>query len=67
MQGPEVDWSVFDDEVTFGESEPRRSSNLHKDTLEPILWQWRYIMGLDSLRSLVQVVGGQAGGNLREI
>ena len=67
MQGPEVDWSVFDEEATFGESEPRRGSKLHEDMLEPILWQWRYIMGLDSLRSLRQVVGGQAGGNLREI
>ena len=65
MQGPKVDWSAFDDKVTFGDSEPRSDSKMHEDTLEAILWQWSYIMGLNSLRSLRQVVGGQAAGNLR--
>jgi hypothetical protein len=41
MQCPQIDWSAFDGEVTFGESNPCSRSKLQKDTLEPILWQWR--------------------------
>lgn len=65
MQDPGMDWSAFDDEVTFSESEPRSGSKVHEEPLEPIFWQQRYITGLDSLRSLRQVVGGQVGGILR--
>jgi hypothetical protein len=39
MQGPEVDWSALDGEVTFGESEPHSGNKLHEEPLEPILWQ----------------------------
>jgi hypothetical protein len=49
MQGPKVDWSAFDDEVTISESKPGGGSKLHKYTLEPVLRQWRYLMGLDRL------------------
>jgi hypothetical protein len=41
MQRPEIDRSTFDDEVTFSEPDPRSVSKLHKDSLEPVLCEWR--------------------------
>jgi len=41
MQSPEVDRSAFDEEVTFSESDSCSVSKLHKDSLEPLLCEWR--------------------------
>jgi hypothetical protein len=49
MQSPKVDWLAFDDEVTISESKPGGGGKLHKYTLEPVFWQWRYFIGLDRL------------------
>ena len=38
MQSPEVDWSVFNDEGTFSESNSCSGSKLHKYTLEQVLF-----------------------------